>query len=225
MINNNTLSLDERRKKIDELKSIVPGYNAQLSEEGVLINNNTEAIKEYLKQLEKQIKFKAAQDELEELFKKQRELAKNVAKAEETKSKASAGFENAASSGMSEWMEGAASEVKAATNRLENYQKQLEDVNSAIADVNKEIAQSVSSGDGSTSGTSVCPKCKNSPCTCDKVVDNEERIKQELQRLEAEHLSKITALKERYLNDSTFTQEEYNQIGRASCRERVLRLV
>ena len=211
MINNNTLSLDERRKKIDELKSIVPGYNAQLSEEGVLINNNTEAIKEYLKQLEKQIKFKAAQDELEELFKKQRELAKNVAKAEETKSKASAGFENAASSGMSEWMEGAASEVKAATNRLENYKKQLEDVNSAIADVNKEIAQSVSSGDGSTSGTSVCPKCKNSPCTCDKVVDNEERIKQELQRLEVEHLSKITALKERYLNDSTFTQEEYNQ--------------
>ena len=87
-INNNNLSLERRRTMLDQLKAIVPGYNAQLDEEGKLINNNTDAIKEYLKQLEKKIKFKAAEDELEELFKQQRNVTKRLEKEREEMNKA-----------------------------------------------------------------------------------------------------------------------------------------
>ena len=47
---------------------------AELNEEGRLINNNKEAIDQYLVSLEKQIKLKAYQEELEELYKKKRNL-------------------------------------------------------------------------------------------------------------------------------------------------------
>lgn len=41
-----------------------------MNEEGRLINNNKEAIDQYLVSLEKQIKLKAYQEELEELYRK-----------------------------------------------------------------------------------------------------------------------------------------------------------
>lgn len=63
IINSNSFSLNKRREAIDELKQIIPGYHAQLTEEGVLMNNNAEAIQNYLKQLEDRIR-------LEELVRK-----------------------------------------------------------------------------------------------------------------------------------------------------------
>jgi tape measure domain-containing protein len=72
VLKSGTSSLDQKKKALSELQSIVPSYNANLNEEGKLINNNTEAIKAYLTQLEKQIRMKAAQEELEELYRKKR---------------------------------------------------------------------------------------------------------------------------------------------------------
>ena len=72
MVKNNSLTISQRKKAIEELKAIIPGYNAQLSEEGLLIGHNTMQIESYLKQLEKQIKLKAAQEELEDLYRKKR---------------------------------------------------------------------------------------------------------------------------------------------------------
>lgn len=72
VLKSGTSSLDQKKKALFELQSIVPSYNANLNEEGKLINNNTEAIKAYLTQLEKQIRMKAAQEELEELYRKKR---------------------------------------------------------------------------------------------------------------------------------------------------------
>ena len=68
----NTVRIDA----IKALKQIIPGYNAQLTEEGRLINHNTQLIQDYITQLERQIKLKAYQDELEELYKKQRQKQK-----------------------------------------------------------------------------------------------------------------------------------------------------
>lgn len=75
IVNDSGVALDKRREALDKLKEIVPDYNAMLTDEGTLTNNNTEAIKAYLVQLEKQIKMKAAMEELEELYKRQRQLA------------------------------------------------------------------------------------------------------------------------------------------------------
>jgi len=72
VINNSNISYNERNKALSELKGIIPGYNAMLTDEGVLIHNNTLAIDEYLKALEKQIKLKAVQEELEEAYRQKR---------------------------------------------------------------------------------------------------------------------------------------------------------
>ena len=76
VLKSETASLDQKKKALGELQSIIPDYNASLNKEGELINNNTEAIKNYLEQLEKQIRLKAAQEELEELYRKKRQLEK-----------------------------------------------------------------------------------------------------------------------------------------------------
>lgn len=81
VLKSETSSIDQKKKALSDLHSIVPSYNASLNEEGKLINNNTEAIKAYLTQLEKQIRMKAAQEELEELYRKKRTQEKQQKEA------------------------------------------------------------------------------------------------------------------------------------------------
>lgn len=138
MINNNNLSLAIRREKLDELKSIVPDYNAQLTDEGTIINNNTEAIKKYLVELEKQIKLKAAQEELEELYKSKRVKEKAVLSDQASVDSLKQDFKNASESGMEEWMMGAASQVNTVTARLEKNKQELQQINKAIKAINEE---------------------------------------------------------------------------------------
>lgn len=71
-----------RKKALDDLKSIVPSYHANLTEEGSLINNNTAALKAYITEFERSVKLQAAQDELTEAYKKQRQLQKELTKYE-----------------------------------------------------------------------------------------------------------------------------------------------
>jgi tape measure domain-containing protein len=81
-VRNQELSDKQRIKAIEKLKDIIPEYNAELSEEGRLINENTAAIEAYLKQLEIKIKMTAVQDEMAELWRKEREQLKLLQKAQ-----------------------------------------------------------------------------------------------------------------------------------------------
>lgn len=80
IINNNTFSIYKRRAALEELQRIIPEYHAKLTDEGILINNNTAAIDKYLKRLEDQYR-------LEELVKSrapyQAQLEKLQAEREE----------------------------------------------------------------------------------------------------------------------------------------------
>lgn len=66
IVHNNNLELDARRRALDELKKIVPDYHADLTNEGKLINDNTSALDQYLKNLEKVTRMKILQDEYTE---------------------------------------------------------------------------------------------------------------------------------------------------------------
>lgn len=79
-IHNENLSNADRKKAIEDLKAIIPGYNGMLNAEGKLINDNKIAIDQYLVSLEKQIKMKAAQEEWEELIRKKRKVDQEVEK-------------------------------------------------------------------------------------------------------------------------------------------------
>ena len=87
-IRDENTAADTRKKYIEELKNIVPGYNALLSEEGKLISENKEAIDDYLLSLEKKVKFQAAEEELADLYRRERIELKRLREEEEAERKA-----------------------------------------------------------------------------------------------------------------------------------------
>lgn len=174
-IENNKLSVDARRAAIEKLKEIMPSYNATITEEGVLINHNTLAISEYLQQLEKQIKMKAAQEELEEAYRKKRQLEKQQEKDRATVKKAKDDYDlrnslvssqsnsKLSGSGMRQLgvgmqTSGLASDLSAANRALEKTMAELEKNQAVIDALDKEITtstQSLTSGADKTAVATV----------------------------------------------------------------------
>lgn len=74
-----SIALSERRKALEELKSIVPGYHASLTDEGKLINDNKEAVENYTKALEKQIQLQVYSEKLQELYRQKMAAEDNFA--------------------------------------------------------------------------------------------------------------------------------------------------
>jgi len=79
IIHNNALSINARKNAIAQLQEIIPAYNASLSEEGVLLDENTLSINEYITALERKIRLAAAQEELEQAYREKRRLEKEQA--------------------------------------------------------------------------------------------------------------------------------------------------
>ena len=143
IINNSKIAYDERKRALNELREIIPDYNAKLTAEGVIINNNTEAIKEYLTQLERQIKLKAAQEELEEAYKKKRSLEKT--ESEQSKkywdvrsTNTLQGYDRNGLTAKISRAVGWESEDNA-KKALDKTKAELSEVNSTINELNKEI--------------------------------------------------------------------------------------
>lgn len=161
IVHNSNLSYQERKKALDELQGLVPEYNASLTTEGKLINDNTDAINTYLVALEKEIKMKAAREELEELYSKQRTTQKRLnteVKQEKQAKKNLAGAQFAASSraskastsgtrmltsGLDQGTKTMQTELNKASAVVDKTKQELVDISKAIQDVNKEIATSV----------------------------------------------------------------------------------
>lgn len=210
-VKNSNFSYKERLRCLNELKQIIPGYNAILNDEGQLINNNTEAIKDYLVQLEKQIKMEAAREELTELYKKQRMMQKKEQDLESEVKRANSDL-NAAnfvannrskslgttgtrtlSAGMDVGTKQATDRLNKANQALNETKKQLQEINQAINDVNKEIAQSVT--------VSTVDNLDNN--------NNNTVIQAETER----YYEELSQLKKSYLNSDTMTQKDYQALS------------
>lgn len=80
IIESNNVSLESRRKALEELKQIIPDYHADLTKEGKLINNNKTALDAYLNSLRTQARIKIYTEDLEareaEIMKLEEELDK-----------------------------------------------------------------------------------------------------------------------------------------------------
>lgn len=142
-INDENLSNYTRKQRLAELKELIPDYNAELNEEGRLINNNKEAIDQYLVSLEKQIKLKAYQEELEELYKKKRNLESQKSEQSDAywdtrQQNTLSGYNrNSLTAKISRLFgtEKEANQLKA----LQTTQKDLAGIESAIAQINNDI--------------------------------------------------------------------------------------
>lgn len=64
IVEDNNRSYKERKAALDQLKAIVPDYHANLNAEGVLINNNTDALDRYAESLIRAAKAQAAFDKM-----------------------------------------------------------------------------------------------------------------------------------------------------------------
>jgi TP901 family phage tail tape measure protein len=202
-IRNSNLSNETRIAALKELKEIIPGYNGELSAEGKLINDNTDAIKEYLKQLEKQLKLKAAQDELEDLYRRQRlaekELTQKESAAESAKPKTPRSNQASMYGGAYDRGAGWERYDKLASS-VHNAKKELESLNEAIKDVNGEIEKSdYLTAPGNT------PAAPGTGGDKDKK-NVEKRLKDINTNLEAE----ISLLKQRRL-EGLDTERQYNK--------------
>jgi TP901 family phage tail tape measure protein len=81
IVHNNNISLEERKRALDELKKIVPGYHADLTEEGRLIRDNTAALDDYLDNLKKTVRmeiFKESYRELQQQMIEQEKLLEDA---------------------------------------------------------------------------------------------------------------------------------------------------
>lgn len=224
VIHNQNFSYDERRRCIDELKKIVPGYNGMLNEEGKLMNDNTGAIKDYLVQLEKQIKLEAAREELAGLYQEQRKTEKLKRKQQEEVKRANANFNSAQfmasarttnlgtqgtralAKATDASTQQARSQLTIANQELNKTQARLDQLNQAIKDVNAEIAASdiqldVVKNDDKNNGGGTLTEGERSKAKKDALVKEEK-----------EYLSELTHLKQLYIDSDLMTQEEYARL-------------
>jgi TP901 family phage tail tape measure protein len=224
VIHNQNFSYDERRRCIDELKKIVLGYNGMLNEEGKLMNDNTGAIKDYLVQLEKQIKLEAAREELAGLYQEQRKTEKLKRKQQEEVKRANANFNSAQfmasarttnlgtqgtralAKATDASTQQARSQLTIANQELNKTQARLDQLNQAIKDVNAEIAASdiqldVVKNDDKKNGGGTLTEGERSKAKKDALVKEEK-----------EYFSELAHLKQLYIDSDLMTQEEYARL-------------
>lgn len=224
VIHNQNFSYDERRRCIDELKKIVPGYNGMLNEEGKLMNDNTGAIKDYLVQLEKQIKLEAAREELAGLYQEQRKTEKLKRKQQEEVKRANANFNSAQfmasarttnlgtqgtralAKATDASTQQARSQLTIANQELNKTQARLDQLIQAIKDVNAEIAASdiqldVVKNDDKKNGGGTLTEGERSKAKKDALVKEEK-----------EYFSELAHLKQLYIDSDLMTQEEYARL-------------
>ena len=188
------------------------------------MNNNTDAIKDYLIQLEKQIKMEAAREELTELYKKQRKMA-NEQKEQEAEVKDARTSVNAASfaasrksqslgtsgtralsSGMDIGVKQATDRLNKANQALNKTKQKLQEINQAIKDVNNEIAQN----------TVISPNTEDidteNPTPIIPVNPGDNKKENPLITAENKrYYDELTDLKRTYLASDEMTQQEYTR--------------
>lgn len=146
IINDHNVGIETRKKKLAELKGIVKDYHADLTTEGTLINNNTSAITDYCRALEKQIRLKAAQEELEDAYRRKRQAEKSKKAADEHYNKeveyqrrnSEMGLYGAGENGALMGL-GDAQRVVSASNKVKDAERELVSIDREIEELTAEI--------------------------------------------------------------------------------------
>ncbi|MFR9546957.1 MAG: hypothetical protein SNJ29_15480, partial [Rikenellaceae bacterium] len=137
---NGNVAYADRKKALDELKGIIPGYNADLTTEGILVDNNTAAIERYLRAFREKIYLQAAEDDLAQAYINRRQAEQEIA------DKIAKGFSAYAGGSLSagnmsyttvQYSEAEADQMR--KDYLKSYDDQIEKLNNEIAERSNKI--------------------------------------------------------------------------------------
>lgn len=135
-----------RVEAINELSDIMPGYNAQLTDEGKLINHNTELIKNYLLMLEMKYRKQAAEEEQLVLLKKEMTAKRELDKAEKDYQRTLADNQSGVVFGGDAGVAGQLARSQTlirSNNRLESAKKEHEQTLQALETMRGEVEKAV----------------------------------------------------------------------------------
>lgn len=183
-IHNNSLSIRERQKAIEELKSIIPEYNAMISSEGKITEENTKALNKYNKQLSMRIELHEINEELEKRFQNLSSLKKSPSYND-----------NSLMGSMAR----------------EDARQKVEEEEAVINSLRQrriELYKNLYKLDNPTEDTGESKK-KTSVNEDESETEKNKRIKKELEKIDAEYLKKQNDLKKQYLRDDKMTQQDY----------------
>lgn len=206
-LENEKISLDKRKQALGELQKIIPGYHAQLTAEGKLINNNKNAIDDYLKSLEKEIAFQVRQESLKEAMNKQLKAQRDVDlsnKESESLAKQRKSGELSLFSFVDKWNEQKEIRHKAF--------QEMEDAKEVIKQLEKEISTAGVPSTASTQTTSTKNPTGGTPETDTKELDKQLKAQEKL--LEDANNEIINKYKARR-NEELDWQEEYDALSEA----------
>ncbi len=161
VVNNSNLSLEKRREALKHLQEIVPDYHASLTDEGKLINDNKEALDNYLVSLKQSIRMKMNQEKLEDIATQQIPIEDNIKRLEqqneafkrviEDAKRAAESGDDAKKKKMSQEIREMNSIIAKNNHQIRSLKKQwqeLEDVASGISIDMPEPTKTKPSGDG-----------------------------------------------------------------------------
>lgn len=77
-VHDNNVKLSERKKALERLKQLVPGYLASYTKEGKLINDNTDALTRYIAKLKEKAYMESLKQEMVEAYTKQRQAQREL---------------------------------------------------------------------------------------------------------------------------------------------------
>ena len=131
VIEDETVSIHNRRKAIEELQNIIPDYHASLSDEGKLIGHNAEVLGLYVQQLKNTAKIQAAMAKLPEAEERLMKVQKSAP-------------DNLKDALLYEKMEGlspdeAAGKAAASPTAYKVFRKQLEEADAEVRMLNRII--------------------------------------------------------------------------------------
>ena len=170
-----------------------------MDEEGRLINNNKEAIDQYLVSLEKQIKLKAYQEELEELYKKKRNLESQESEQSDAywdtrQQNTLSGYNRNSLTAKISRLFGTEKEANQ-LKTLQTTQKDLASIESAIAQINNDILKTEATA---TSLTGTNKENINTETSLIKKLEAEKKTETDatLKPLEIEHEKRMLLIKQ-----------------------------
>lgn len=190
-IDDNNLSTLERKKAIEELRKIIPDYHAEIDEEGKIFDENTAAIDRYNKMLAVNIDLKNTATELDTHRISLNRLRKSPALEDNSLMGAMA---------------------------RENVRQKIADEEAVIASLTARYKDLVKEKYRLLNPSDNADNKNDNDHDDDSATGNlsaqepekKSAADKEIERLDAEHYAAMTALKQRYINDDTMSQEQYN---------------